>query len=261
MIDIKPLFDLSDTVAVVTGASRGIGRAIAESMASAGAKVVVSSRKLDKCQEVVDGIGEAGGEATAVQCNITYKEQLKHLVDESLKTYGRIDTLVCNAAVNPYYGPLSKIPDEAYDKIMNCNVRSNVWLCNMVIPQMAERRNGSVIIISSVGAFIGSDTLGAYCISKAADIALARDLAVEWGASNVRANCINPAIIRTNFARALWENPKIHDNAIKQYPLKRIGEPVEVAGAAVFLASQAASFVTGQTIVIDGGSTIAGREG
>ncbi len=261
MLDIKPLFDLSGTVSVVTGASRGIGRAIAEGMASAGAKVVVSSRKLDKCQEVVDGIRAAGGEAIAVECNITWKEQLQHLADESLKAFGQIDTLVCNAAVNPYYGPLSEIPDSAYDKIMNCNVRSNIWLSNMVIPQMAERGGGSVIIISSVGAFIGSATLGAYCISKAADIALARDLAVEWGAKNVRANCINPAIIRTNFARALWENPEIHDQAIKQYPLKRIGEPHEIAGAAVFLAAQASSFVTGQTLVIDGGSTIAGREG
>lgn len=261
MIDIKPLFDLNGTVSVVTGASRGIGRAIAEGMASAGAKVVVSSRKLDKCQEVVDGIRDFGGEATAVQCNITYKEQLRHLVDESLAAYGKIDTLVCNAAVNPYYGPLSEIPDEAYDKIMNCNVRSNVWLCNMAVPQMAERGGGSIIIISSVGAFIGSATLGTYCISKAADIALARNLAVEWGGKNVRANCINPAIIRTNFARALWENPEIHDRAVRQYPLKRIGEPVEIAGAAVFLAAKASSFVTGQTLVIDGGSTIAAGEG
>ena len=261
MLDIKPLFDLSGTVSVVTGASRGIGRAIAEGMASAGAKVVVSSRKLDKCQEVADGIREAGGEATAVQCNITYKEQLRHLVDESLKAYGRIDTLVCNAAVNPYYGPLSEIPDDAYDKIMNCNVRSNLWLCNMVVPGMAERGGGSVIVVSSVAAFIGSATLGAYCISKTADLALARNIAVEWGGKNVRANCINPAIVRTHFARALWENPKIHDRAIRQYPLKRIAEPSEIAGAAVFLAAKASSFVTGQTIVIDGGSTIAGGEG
>ena len=261
MLDIKPLFDLDGTVSVVTGASRGIGQAIAEGMASAGAKVVVSSRKLDKCQEVVDGIREGGGEATAVQCNITYKDQLRHLADESLKAYGRIDTLVCNAAVNPYYGPLSEIPDDAYDKIMNCNVRSNLWLCNMVVPGMAERGGGSVIIVSSVAAFIGSATLGAYCISKTADLALARNIAVEWGGKNVRANCVNPAIVRTHFARALWENPKIHDRAIRQYPLKRIAEPSEIAGAAVFLAARASSFVTGQTLVIDGGSTIAGGEG
>ena len=261
MLDIKPLFDLTGTAAVVTGASRGIGRAIAEALASAGAKVVVSSRKPDKCQEVVDGIREAGGEAIAVRCHIGHKDQIRNLVDESLAAYGRVDTLVCNAAVNPFYGPLNEIPDDAYDKVMDCNVRSNVWLSNMVIPQMAERGGGSVIVISSVGAFIGSATLGAYCISKAADIALVRNLAVEWGAKNVRANCINPAIVRTHFARALWENPEIHDRAVKQYPLKRIAEPSEIAGAAVFLAAKASSFMTGQTLVLDGGSTIAAGEG
>jgi len=256
MIDAKALFDLTGTVAVVTGASRGIGRAIAECMASAGAKVVVSSRKLDKCQEVVDEIKASGGEAMAFACNIGHKDQLQALVDHTLETWGQIDTLVCNAAVNPYYGPLRDVPDDAYDKTMNTNVRSNVWLCNMVIPQMAERDGGSVIIVSSVAAMIGSAVLGTYGLSKAADVALARNLAVEWGGSNVRANCINPAIIRTDFARALWENPEIYQRAIKNYPLKRIGEPSEIAGAALFLASKAGTFMTGQTMVIDGGSTI-----
>jgi len=256
MIDAKALFDLSGNVAVVTGASRGIGRAIAECLASAGAKVVVSSRKLDKCQEVVDEIKAGGGEAMAFACNIGHKDQLQALVDHTLETWGQIDTLVCNAAVNPYYGPLRDVPDDAYDKTMNSNVRSNVWLCNMVIPQMAERDGGSVIIVSSVAALIGSAVLGTYGLSKAADVALARNLAVEWGGSNVRANCINPAIIRTDFARALWENPEIYQRAIKNYPLKRIGEPSEIAGAALFLASKAGTFMTGQTMVIDGGSTI-----
>jgi NAD(P)-dependent dehydrogenase (short-subunit alcohol dehydrogenase family) len=256
MIDANALFDMSGTVAVVPGASRGIGRAIAECLASAGAKVVVSSRKLDKCQEVVDEIKGSGGEAIAVACNIGHKDQLQALVDHTLETWGQIDTLVCNAAVNPYYGPLRDVPDDAYDKTMNSNVRSNVWLCNMVIPQMAERDGGSVIIVSSVAALIGSAVLGTYGLSKAADVALARNLAVEWGGSNVRANCINPAIIRTDFARALWENPEIYQRAIKNYPLKRIGEPSEIAGAALFLASKAGTFMTGQTMVIDGGSTI-----
>ena len=256
MIDAKALFDLTGTVAVVTGASRGIGRAIAECLASAGAKVVVSSRRIDKCQEVVDEIKGGGGEAIAFACNIGHKDQLQALVDHTLETWGHIDTLVCNAAVNPYYGPLRDVPDDAYDKTMNSNVRSNVWLCNMVIPQMAERGGGSVIIVSSVAALIGSPVLGTYGLSKAADVALARNLAVEWGESNVRANCINPAIIRTDFARALWENPEIYQRAIKNYPLKRIGEPSEIAGAALFLASKAGSFMTGQMMVIDGGSTI-----
>ncbi len=256
MIKTQELFDLSDTVAVITGSTRGIGKAIAEAMASAGAKVVISSRKADKCDAVAAEINDAGGEAIAIPCNISHKDQLKALADGTLAKWGRIDTLVCNAAVNPYYGPLAGISDEAYDKIMNSNVRSNVWLCNMVIPQMAERGSGSVIIVSSVAAFIGSAVLGAYGLSKAADVALARNLAVEWGPKGVRANCINPAIIRTDFARALWENPKTYARAVANYPLKRIGEPEEIAGAAVFLAAKAGSFVTGQTLVIDGGSTI-----
>jgi NAD(P)-dependent dehydrogenase (short-subunit alcohol dehydrogenase family) len=239
MIDTKALFDLSGTVALITGSSRGIGKAIAEALASAGAKVVISSRKLDACEAVAEGIGRAGGEAIAYPCNISHKDQLRAVVDHTLEKWGRIDTLVCNAAVNPYYGPLQNISDEAYDKIMNSNVRSNVWLCNMVIPQMAEREAGSVIIVSSIAAFIGSGALGAYGLSKAADVALARNLAVEWGAAGVRVNCINPGIVRTDFARALWENPKIYERAIRTYPLKRIGEASEIAGAAVFLAAPA----------------------
>lgn len=256
MIDARALFDLTGTVAVVTGSSRGIGRAIAEALASAGAKVAVSSRKLDKCEQVAAEINEAGGEAIALACNISHKDQLKALVDTTLETWGRIDTLVCNAAVNPYYGPLLDIPDDAYDKIMDSNVRSNLWLCNMVIPGMAERGGGSVIIVSSIAAFIGSTRLGAYGLSKAADVALARNLAAEWGEAKVRVNCINPAIIRTHFARALWENPETYNKAIQSYALKRIGEPEEIAGAALFLASRASSFMTGQTLVIDGGALI-----
>ncbi len=254
------MFDLTGKVAVVTGSSRGIGRAIAEALADHGARVVVSSRKPDACAEVVAAIEGHGGEAMAIPCNVSYKDQLQALVDKTIETWGHIDILVCNAAVNPYFGPLKDIGDDAYDKIMNTNVRSNLWLCNMVIPQMAERHEGAVIIVSSIAAFIGSGKLGAYGLSKAADLALARNLAVEWGHANVRVNCINPGIIRTDFARALWENPEIYDEAIRTYALKRIGEPQEIAGAAVFLASRAGSFMTGQAMVIDGGSTIYGGE-
>ena len=256
MINSSELFDLSGQVAVITGSTRGIGKAIAEAMASAGAKVVISSRKIDACDAVAAEVNKDGGEAIAIPCNISYKDQLQALVGGTIEKWGKIDSLVCNAAVNPYYGPISGISDEAYDKIMNSNVRSNVWLCNMVIPQMAERAGGTVIIVSSVAAFIGSAVLGAYGLSKAADASLARNLAVEWGPQNIRTNCLNPAIIRTDFARALWENPKTYARATSNYPLKRIGEPEEVAGAAVFLASKAGSFVTGQTIIIDGGATI-----
>jgi NAD(P)-dependent dehydrogenase (short-subunit alcohol dehydrogenase family) len=250
------LFDLTGKVAVVTGSSRGIGRAIVERLAEHGAKVVVSSRKLEACEQVVAAIREKGGEAIAHACNIGRKEELQALVNTAIQTWGGIDVLVCNAAVNPYFGPSINMPDEAYEKVMSSNVRSNFWLCNMVLPQMAERGGGSIIIISSIAGLVGTATLGAYGISKAADMALARNICVEWGPKNVRANCIAPGLIRTDFARALWENPKIYEQTIKAYPLRRIGEPDEIAGAAVFLASPAGSFITGQTIVIDGGGIV-----
>src|SRR5688500_119353 len=254
------LFDLTGKVAVITGSSRGIGRAIAERMAEHGATVVVTSHKLDACEEVVNAIKSKGGEAVAVACNISRKEDLQALVDSSVKQYGGIDVLVCNAAVNPYYGPSIDMPDDAYDKVMNSNVRSNFWLCNMALPQMAERGGGSVIIISSIAGLLGSTTLGVYGLSKAADMALARNLCAEWGPKNIRANCIAPGLIRTDFAKALWDDPKIYAQTVKLYPLRRIGEPDEIAGAAVFLAGPSGSFMTGQTIVIDGGGVV-GRGG
>lgn len=254
------LFDLTGKVAVITGSSRGIGRAIAERMAEHGAKVVVTSRKLDACEEVVNAIKAKGGDAVAIACNISRKEDLQALVDGSIKRYGGIDILVCNAAVNPYYGPSIDMPDEAYEKVMNSNVRSNFWLCNMVLPQMEQRGGGSVIIISSIAGLLGSPTLGVYGLSKAADMALARNICAEWGPKNIRANCIAPGLIRTDFAKALWEDPKVYSQVVKNYPLRRIGEPDEIAGAAVFLAGPSGSFMTGQTIVIDGGGVV-GRGG
>jgi NAD(P)-dependent dehydrogenase (short-subunit alcohol dehydrogenase family) len=255
---MKNLFDLKGKVAIVTGSSRGIGKAIAEALARAGASVVISSRKLDKCDEVTSELLNEGLDATSIPCHIGKKEHLEHLVSETRRHYGKIDILVCNAAVNPYYGLISKMPDDAFTKIMDSNVLSNLWLCNMVIPEMAERRDGSVIIVSSVAGLKGSLMLGMYAISKAADMQLVRNLAVEWGPSNVRVNCIAPGLVRTDFARALWENPKLLAQAEASYPLRRIGEPDEIAGAAVFLASPAGNWMTGQTMVIDGGATIVG---
>src|SRR5262245_13653135 len=205
------LFDLTGKVALVTGSSRGIGRAIAERLAEHGAKVVVSSRKLDACEEVVASIRAKGGDAFAHACNIGRKEDLQGLVNAAIQKWGGIDVLVCNAAVNPYYGPSIGISDDAYDKVMNSNVRSNFWLCNMVLPQMAERGGGSIIIVSSIAGLIGSPTLGVYGISKAADMALARNIATEWGPKNIRANCLAPGLVRTDFARALWENPETYE--------------------------------------------------
>lgn len=250
------LFDLSGKVAIVTGSSRGIGRAIAIRMAQHGAKVVISSRKAEACEKVADEIKAAGGEAIVVPCNVSDKAQLQALVDATVTQWGRVDVLVCNAAVNPFFGPSKDIPDDAFDKIMAVNIKSNHWLANMVAPGMAERGGGAIIIISSVGGLFGSNTLGAYGISKAADMQLARNLAVEWGPQNLRANCIAPGLVKTDFARALWENPDIAKKATKGYALRRIGEPDEIAGAAVFLASAAGQFMTGQTMVIDGGGMV-----
>ncbi|MAB13941.1 SDR family oxidoreductase [Parvibaculum sp.] len=252
------LFDLTGKVAVVTGSTRGIGEAIVHRMAEQGAKVVVSSRKADACEKVAADINaKHDGAAIAVPCNISEKADLQRLVDTANETFGKIDILVCNAAVNPYFGPSKDIPDEAFDKIMDVNVRSNHWLCHMVLPQMVERKDGAVIIVSSIGGLKGSPILGAYCLSKAADFQLARNLAVEFGEHNIRANCIAPGLIKTDFARALWEDPDILKRSTADAPLKRIGLPDEIAGAAVFLASPAGAFMTGQSVVVDGGATIA----
>src|SRR5579864_1599650 len=252
------LFDLTGKVALVTGSTRGIGEAIVRRLAEHGARVVVSSRKADACERVARAINDAhGGDvALPVPCNINYKQQLEALVAATRAKWGRIDVLVCNAALNPYFGPQLDMPDEAFDKIMAANVRSNHWLCQLVVPEMAERRDGAVIIVSSIGGLKGSSVIGAYCISKAADFQLARNLAVEYGPMNVRVNCIAPGLIKTDFARALWENPDNLKRSTSRTPLGRIGEPDEIAGAAVLLASRAGNFMTGQAIVIDGGNTI-----
>ena len=249
-------FDLTGKVAIVTGATKGIGLAIAEELAHAGAKVIISSRKAEKCVEVANALRTKGLEVAPVACHIGKREDLERLVAATKKLYGQIDVLVCNAAVNPHFGPMSTLQDEAFTKVIDSNVRSNLWLCNMVLPEMAERKEGCVIIVSSIGGLKGSGMLGIYAISKAADMQLARNLAVEWGPHNIRANCIAPGLVKTDFARALWENPETLARAEANTPLRRIGVPEDIAGAAVFLASRAGNWMTGQTIVIDGGVTI-----
>jgi NAD(P)-dependent dehydrogenase (short-subunit alcohol dehydrogenase family) len=252
------LFDLTGKVAVITGSSRGIGRAIAERMAEQGAKVVISSRKPEPCAEVAAAINRAhgAGRAISVPANISSKTDLQHLVDETNRQFGKIDILVCNAASNPYYGPMSGIEDDQFRKILENNVIANHWLINFTAPQMIERKDGAIIIVSSIGGLRGSPVIGAYNISKAADFQLARNLAVEMGPHNVRVNCIAPGLIKTDFAKALWDNPETLKRSTANAPLRRIGEPDEIAGAAVFLASKAGSFMTGQALVIDGGVTI-----
>lgn len=252
------LFDLSGKVAIITGSSRGIGRAIAVRMAEQGAKVVISSRKEAACAEVVAEITAAhgAGRAIAIAANISSKEDLQRLVDETNKAFGQVDILVCNAASNPYYGPMAGIADDQFRKILENNVLANHWLINMVAPQMIERKDGAIIIVSSIGGLRGSPVIGAYNVSKAADMQLARNLAVEFGPHNVRVNCIAPGLIKTDFARALWEDPARLKEVNERAPLRRIGDPDEIAGTAIYLASRAGSFVTGQNIVVDGGVTI-----
>jgi len=251
------LFDLSGKVAVVTGSSRGIGKAIATRMAEHGAQVVISSRKPGPCEEAAGAINEEHpGRAIAIPANISSKEDLQRLVDETRKAFGKIDILVCNAASNPYFGPMSGISDEAFHKILGNNIVSNHWLIHMVAPEMKARRDGAIIIISSVGGLRGSSMLGAYGISKAADFQLARNLAQELSPDNIRINCIAPGLVKTDFARALWDTPEAERRSSSTTPLRRLGEPDDIAGAAVFLASKAGAWMTGQKVVVDGGATI-----
>jgi len=253
------LFDLTGKTAIITGSSRGIGRAIAERLAEHGANVVISSRKAGPCDEAAQEINDrfGAGRAIAVPASIASREELQRLVDETNAAFGQIDIVVCNAATNPYAGPMAGITDEQFEKILQNNVISNHWLIQMVAPQMLARKDGSIILVSSIGGLRGNSLIGAYNISKAADMQLARNLAVEWGPSNVRVNCIAPGLVQTDFAKYLWENPALLQQVTEPAPLRRIGQPDEIAGAAVYLASPASSYMTGQTLVVDGGITIA----
>ena len=254
------MFDLAGKVAVVTGSSRGIGKAIAMQLALHGAHVVISSRKAESCETVVAEIKAAGGTAVAQAAHVGHKEELKGLVDATIARWGRIDVLVCNAAANPHFGPSISITDAALEKVIETNLYSNIWLCNLTLPGMAERKDGAIVIVASVSGFVGSAWLGAYGISKAADMQLARNLAVEWGPHNIRVNCIAPGVIRTDFSKALWADPTRGAAFARLYPLRRLGEPEDVAGIALLLASRAGSFITGQTIVVDGGGLIGSGE-
>jgi NAD(P)-dependent dehydrogenase (short-subunit alcohol dehydrogenase family) len=251
------LFSLEHKVAVVTGSSRGIGKAIVERMAEQGASVVVSSRKAEPCDEVAKAINDRfPGRAIAVPANISSKTDLQRLVDETNRAFGKIDILVCNAASNPYSGPMAGISDEQFRKTLDNNVISNHWLIQMVAPQMIERRDGAIIIVSSTGGLRGHAVIGAYNISKAADFQLARNLAHEFGPHNVRVNCIAPGVVKTDFARPLWESADAADKVVRETPLRRVGEPDDIAGGAIYLASRAGAWTTGHALVVDGGRTI-----
>ncbi len=251
------LFDLSGKTAIITGSSRGIGKAIATALAAHGANVVISSRKEAACQTAADEINAMGhGKAIPIAANIASKDDLEALVNDTRKAFGQIDILVCNAASNPYYGPMLGISDDQFEKVLRNNILSNHWLVQHVAPEMRERKDGAIVIVSSIGGYRGSNTIGAYNLSKAADFQLARNLAVELGPDNIRVNCIAPGIVKTDFARALWDNEENAAKAVASVPLGRLGEVEDIAGAAVFLSSAAGRYVTGQSIVVDGGSTV-----
>ena len=255
------LFSLKGKVALVTGSTRGIGRSIAEELGRAGAKVAISSRKAEACEEARSDLAGQGIDVIAQPCNVSRKEDLQGLVDATRAKWGGIDIVVANAASNPYFGPLTGIPDDAFDKIMATNVRSVLWLAAMTLEEMAQRAKrtgaaGSFIVVGSIGGILANTVIGAYGISKAADHHLVRNLAAEWGPKNVRVNAIAPGLIKTEFARALWEDPQRAAERIQATPLRRLGEPRDIGGIAVFLASDAAAFITGQCIVADGGVTI-----
>jgi len=253
----SPLFDLTGKVAVVTGSSKGIGKSIALHLALQGARVVVSSRKAPVCEEAAAEIRAAGGDATVIPCNISDKAQVERLIAETRKQLGPVDILVCNAASNPYYGPNEKLPDDVFMKVMQNNILSNMWLINNCLPDMRAKKDGSIVIVSSIGGVRASTVIGAYCISKAADMQMARNLAAEYGPDNIRVNTIAPGLVTTDFARALWEDPKNREKREQSTPLRRLGIPDDIGGIAVMLAGKAGAFITGQTIIADGGTTIA----
>jgi NAD(P)-dependent dehydrogenase (short-subunit alcohol dehydrogenase family) len=250
------LFDLSGKVAIVTGSSRGIGRAIAEAFAEAGARVVISARNQGPCDEVVEAIRGKGGEAIAVTARISDQAQLESLVAKTREAWGSVDILVCNAAINPHYGPLEDLTNQVFERMMTNNVLSNLWLSRLVVPDMKAKREGSIIFISSTGGLKSSKVIAMYGVTKAADIALCRSLAAEWGPHNIRVNCIAPGLIVTDFARALYEDPERRARREAATVLGRLGQPEEIAGAALLLASRAGSYITGHTLVIDGGTMV-----
>ena len=252
------LFDLTGKVAVITGSSRGIGRAIAEEMAAHGAKVVISSRNQGPCEDVAQAIDARHGKGTAiaVAASISDRKALENLVARTRTELGPIDILVCNAASNPHYGSLDTMTDEKFRKIMDNNVLSNHWLIQLALPDMRANGGGAIVVVSSIGGMIGSETIGGYNISKAADFQLVRNYAVENGRHNIRVNAIAPGVVKTDFAKALWEDKKAHDALSARTPMKRLGDPRDIAGAAVYLSSEAGAWMTGQTMVVDGGITI-----
>ncbi len=249
-------FDLKGKVAIVTGASRGIGQAIAEQYAQAGAKVVLASRKQDALDAVAAKITEAGGEALAIAAHTGKKETLAELVTKTVDAYGQIDVLVNNAATNPHFGPMLEAEDSLWQKTIEVNIMGNVWLCQQVVPVMREHGGGSIVNVASVNGIRPGSMQGIYSMTKAAVISLTKTLAMELGVDGIRVNAIAPGLVQTKFAQVLWENEALLQSVTERTPLGRIGQPEDIASLALWLASDASSFATGETYVVDGGLTL-----
>ncbi len=247
-------FSLEGKVAVVTGGSRGIGRSIALGLAEHGADVAIAARKPEPLAEAVAAVEALGRRALGVPTNVRRMEELRNLVDETRGKLGRLDILVNNAGTTPVFGPVQEIDERAWDVIMNTNVKAAHFLSSFAREAMLEQgEGGNIVNVSSVGGFRASDVIGGYSVSKAALIMLTQVQAKTWGKDGIRVNCIAPGLIKTDFARALWDNQRIRSAAETEAALGRIGDADEMAGAVVYLVSPAASFVTGQTLVLDGG--------
>ncbi len=255
---MSKLFNLENKNVLLTGASKGMGLAMAQGLVNHGANVVISSRKLDQCEKAAKTINDSIDQEKAFtySCNTSSKDELNALVDFSMSKLGSITTLVCNAGVNSFFGSMSEIDDDSYDKTMNTNVKSNHWLINMVSPFMKESGGGSIMITSSIAAFDASETLGTYSISKLAVLGLVRNYASELGPSNIRVNAICPGLVKTDFSKLLWENPDAEKATSQRMPLRRLGEADDFKGVAVFLASDESSFMTGQALTICGGASM-----
>jgi NAD(P)-dependent dehydrogenase (short-subunit alcohol dehydrogenase family) len=253
---MNSLFDLTGKVAIITGASRGIGQAIAERYAEAGAKVVLSSRKQDGLDAVAEGIRAKGGEALPIAAHNGEKAALQNLAKAALDAYGRIDILVNNAATNPHFGTLLEAEDSMWQKTLEVNLMGNVWLTQAVVPSMRANGGGKIVNIASVNGLRPGRMQGIYSITKAGVISLTQTLAMELGSDNIQVNAIAPGLVKTKFARAIWENETILGEMIQRTPAGRIGEPDDIAGIALYLAAPASSFTTGQVFVVDGGVTV-----
>ena len=252
---IQPLFQLDNKVAIVTGASKGIGEAMARGLAEFGAKVVISSRKRESVDAVAESFQNDGLEAIAIAANMGNVEEAQTLIDQTVDAYGGIDIIINNAAANPVFGPIQNTEERAFDKILDVNLKGPFELCKKAYPILKQRGGGSIINISSIGGLTPERGIGIYSVSKAGLINLTKVMAQDWGADNIRVNAICPGLIKTKFSEALWGNEPILDRFLQQIPLNRVGTSDDVAGLAVYLASDAAAYCTGGVYLIDGGYT------